>query len=242
VCGRHISRFAVCSITRRRDRPKPCTKNNPKASPFRKRGFPLYDAIAAIVEGVIATGVNVFAIGGAVDQSNEDALSLETQEKENEESSENGLSKPEEVSDVHWHTSERIILNWPHQPSTPRIQRAPLRAVAATPLPLKRKHREDHLSGPQALSHLARSINNLAAAATEDPATPVGSKSPERRKRAWMVIVEEEDLSDSELALVPKIFRGRADVADEYLAFLAHKKVARCLWLDNELANVQAVE
>jgi hypothetical protein len=59
---------------------------------------------------------------------------------------------------------------------------------------------------------------------------------------AWKTVIEEEDLSDTELALVPKIFRGRADVADEYLAFPEHKKAARRLWLDRELAHIQGIE
>jgi hypothetical protein len=38
----------------------PWTQNHPKAAPFRKKAFPLFDDIAEICEDVVAMGTNTF--------------------------------------------------------------------------------------------------------------------------------------------------------------------------------------
>jgi hypothetical protein len=101
-------------------------KNNMKAGPFRKRGFLLYDSIAAIIEGVIATGANAFAIGGSVSQSTED-LQYHADDNESEkEASENGVSEPNEVICVSWSRITHLRMPLP--------ARTPLHAATATPL------------------------------------------------------------------------------------------------------------
>ena len=47
-------------------------QHNPKAKPFRKRGFPLYDDISAIIGDTVATGADVFSIGGVSSSASPD--------------------------------------------------------------------------------------------------------------------------------------------------------------------------
>jgi hypothetical protein len=105
-------------------------ENNPKASPFRRRGFPLHDDIAAIVDGVMATGCNVFSVGRVIDlaEGSEGNLTEPTESQANdggsEKESERGdgddrVSEPEEVSNHHGWVSSILTKHkaW-HSPNT----------------------------------------------------------------------------------------------------------------------------
>lgn len=52
------------------------------------------------------------------------------------------------------------------------------------------------------------------------------------------MVEEEEGLSDTELAAARKIFRGRTELADEYLSFGPTRKRAHTIWLRNELDDI----
>jgi hypothetical protein len=237
-------------------------QHHPKAKPFRKRGFPLYDELGAIVEGTIAIGANVFSIGSAMSVGSLASISSGTgidgefvNHEDRGGGQESNCSSDKSDDDE---ACTRLAAKgfgrcsqWPQPPPT---QKTPARRNALahqTPLSQKRQHRSDaRVSGPQALSHLARAIENLAASgepeAPPGPA-PVGldpalTSSPTRKRQAWLVVMKEEDLSDNELADVPRIFRGRPDIADEYLSFPETKKTARGIWLRRELDKVRELD
>lgn len=67
--------------------------------------------------------------------------------------------------------------------------------------------------------------------------------TPQRKDKAFKMIMEEEDLSDSELAVARKLFRGpgKAELADEYLSFGGGESRARKFWLRSELDDLQGM-
>lgn len=76
------------------------------------------------------------------------------------------------------------------------------------------------------------------------PISPSGSYATnswhERKRRAWETLLEEESLSDQELASARRIFRGSVEVADEYLSFPHRCRGARTLWLKREMRELLA--
>lgn len=147
----------------------------------------------------------------------------------------NGLDSTDEDHDEHNNESDAkksqnpVLLPIPSTPmsstsssTTPDVS---LSSASHSTYGIKRKHNSG-VSSSSALDHLADNVGNLISTLQEPQST-----SPACKNAAWNVIMEEEDLSDTELAAARKIFRGRAELADEYLSFPPHKKRARTMWL-----------
>lgn len=211
---------------------------HPEARPFRKKGFPLYDKIKKIVDPVIATGSNAISAGNASGPTPPPTVpernSQDTDEDHDEldggdRQSNTGYETDSDRQNSQDTTSSTV-------PSTPlsssNIPNTSSSSVRYSTYGVKRK-RNSRVSSSSALDHLADNVGNLISTLQEPQST-----SPARKNAAWKVIMEEEDLSDTELAAARKIFRGRAELADEYLSFPPAKKRARTMWLREELREI----
>jgi hypothetical protein len=91
---------------------------------------------------------------------------------------------------------------------------------------------------------LAESVGVLVADITKPPPSEARlplDASPKRRDRAFRRIAECEGLSSLELARARRVFRGRTELADEYLSFCDDEADARREWLNLELAAIPAI-
>lgn len=123
-------------------------------------------------------------------------------------------------------------------PSTGTIDRHTASAfVAAAAATESRGHKRSHSSrttGTAVLNQLTAHVGSLVGSLVETP-----SDSPERKRRAWNILEAEEELSDNELADARRIFRGPAELADEFLSFGQGRKRARTLWVQHELSRIR---
>jgi hypothetical protein len=95
---------------------------------------------------------------------------------------------------------------------------------------------------------LAESVTAMVTARTQPPATPSRGgtssstldASPIRRNRAFRLIAQREALTPCRLARARIIFRGRTELADEYMSFGDDEEEveARREWLKMELEAV----
>lgn len=109
-------------------------------------------------------------------------------------------------------------------------------------------NKRQRASNASAMVELAKSVGALVAAVTKAPllSTPRHSCplnleiSPVRRDRAFRRIVEQEALTPRCIARARVIFRGRTELADEYLSFGdGEDEVNAChKWLTMELDAV----
>jgi hypothetical protein len=101
----------------------------------------------------------------------------------------------------------------------------------------------------ESVGALVADITRTPTAAPDAPMTPsrcVSSSavtlnaSPFRRDRAFCVIVERAQLTPRHLARARRIFRGRTELADEYLSFgdSEAEQAAQGEWLEDELEDM----
>ncbi|KAH8102343.1 hypothetical protein DFH11DRAFT_1779430 [Phellopilus nigrolimitatus] len=148
-------------------------KSNPKASPWRKKNFPLYEDMALLVDGIAPNGSNAFRpgrepTGGLLDE----VLHPDLRDPEK-----NMSDNDEEVP---------MVLKRPAE-STPE------------PQPKKKKGRQ---SGTTAIFSLSSSIESAVDAfnsSSEGPASQAILSSPQRKSAAIRAVEESEELSDNEM-------------------------------------------
>lgn len=102
--------------------------------------------------------------------------------------------------------------------------------AATTPAPTRiKRHRP---SGTSAILSLSQSIESMADAFSVGGSGTVDA-SPVRRKSAIRTVVEDEELSDDEIADVVAMFTDNTAIADSYLAI--EKKSIRSKFLSRQL-------
>ncbi|KDQ16585.1 hypothetical protein BOTBODRAFT_253036 [Botryobasidium botryosum FD-172 SS1] len=177
-------------------------KSHPKAKPFHAKPFPLYDAIATLVDGVIATGETGFhpSTGqvGTGPKSDVDSPSEDEPEDDDE---------------------------------TPAPAKRK-RESSPTPSPSKASTSKGTSKKRQSTSNaVAESVANaMKTLASSFEATSNSHLStPERKAKAFAMAQAEEGLSDEELTRVGTLFRKNIEVSDMFIAL--KKGTYRSKWL-----------
>ncbi|KAI0037390.1 hypothetical protein FA95DRAFT_1614262 [Auriscalpium vulgare] len=213
---------------------------HPKAAPFRTRGFPLYDDIATIVGGILATGDEAVSSSQILDRFDNSSSSSDDDDDDDGTVHVAAPAASEEATaDADDVTADATASVPPTAPPTP--------PPPPSSSPKKRK-RTERVSSASAMYAMADSMNSMVAAlgASIEPDTsqagPSHLSTPARKNKAFNMIAEEEGLSDDELVVARKLFRGpgRAELADEYLSFGPDRKASRRKWLRQELDELHA--
>ncbi|KIJ50094.1 hypothetical protein M422DRAFT_245894 [Sphaerobolus stellatus SS14] len=197
-------------------------QSHPKAKPFKKKPFPLYDLIAPLVDKVIVTGHGAMHLAAkdTEESTSRKASSPEADEDEEPVKSKGGSSSQAvEYKDGDDEKSEDEALQ------TPAVKKRKAPTDIST---IKRARK----SGADGLFAVAGALEHLVGmSSTNDQA--FGPTTPQRRTQAIQRAEEEEEgFSNHEYAEIARLL-SKDDNATTYLAF--RRKGARKAWLEGEL-------
>ncbi|KLO05895.1 hypothetical protein SCHPADRAFT_838762 [Schizopora paradoxa] len=216
-----------------------------KAKPWRKKTFPLYDDLASLVDGIVATGEGAFRPGR---EKSHTPGNVETPTP-----TEPSPSSPRTTNDEDIHPSlrdttmsddEQLELDAdpdadadsePEMSAGKKVHRDASAGNATTKT--KSQKRRSRTSGSAAMLALSGSLDAVTEAFKESADTPAAGilTTPQRRTAAIQAIEESEDLSDEEMLDAVELFREKPDVADAYMAI--KKKPLRTAYLKRTLSR-----
>ncbi|KAG0697719.1 hypothetical protein DFH29DRAFT_1003501 [Suillus ampliporus] len=200
-----------------------------KAKVWRKKSFPLYDSIQILIEGIVATGENVFHVGMTTMTETVDTTLLFNHPADS--GKDNQMSDDENDEDV-----DDLQTMTPIKPNNRKHS-----AVEMTLFRSSRKRqptgRAIHCSssgrgsGTDAMFSVAGAIETLADKFNESG----GLTSPQRRSAAIHCLEDDDDLSETEQVAAVRLFSCQTAIADSYLAI--KKKSTRTRYIQSELAE-----
>ncbi|KAG2125081.1 hypothetical protein DEU56DRAFT_744042 [Suillus clintonianus] len=196
---------------------------------WRKKSFPLYNSIQILVEGIVATGKNVFRVGMTTMTETVDTTLLFNHPADSGEDNQMLDDKnDEDVDDLQTMT--------PIKPNNRKCS-----AVEMTPFgssckrqPTGRAIRcssSGRGSGTDAMFSVAGAIETLADKFNESG----GLTSPERCSAAIHCLEDDDDLSETEQVAAVHLFSRQTAIADSYLVI--KKKSTRTRYIQSELAE-----
>ncbi|KAJ7452560.1 hypothetical protein FB451DRAFT_1145210 [Mycena latifolia] len=200
---------------------------HPKSKRWRKSAFPLYDDIAYLVDGIVATGAGAFHAGGTSQAQTETEGQTQTQSDDE---------------------------NTPQLPITPLPRRRGRAASAQTPpdddltasspvRPRRRKRaassspNNEGRSGRQPRKRNADSASEVAAALRQVAGSMKVASSPEIRERAVKQLEDDGDFSEDDGADIMILFTDNSAIAQTYLA--SDKKDRRTAFLARSLQKAR---
>jgi len=188
--------------------------SHPKAKPFRKKSFPLYDDIATLVDSVVATGASALYMGSeeALDSQVDVTTDGGTDFGPDEDQGQSGESDNETPSQARNTSKKRA-----HEPS--------LHSGTS------KRQRKTAVDGFHELADAIKTMTSglLAGSSSDTLATP------ERKTKAIRTVEKEEGLSPHGMADAASVFMTR-EKHDTYLAF--ENKDARRIWLQREIERL----
>jgi hypothetical protein len=189
-------------------------KAHPDARRFLAGPWPHYEHMDRLCNGIIATGDDVFVVGPTTTSS----IGILTHAPAPT------LSTPSTAA---------------CETSLPANNPATFTSISASTVTSTSNKRKRQANN-NAVHMLAESVNALLTPRSTQ--TPTLDASPIRRDRAFRRIVRLEQLSPCSTARARRIFRGRTDLADEYLSFADDEAEERQFWLNFELTALEATE
>ncbi|KAJ3765491.1 hypothetical protein FB446DRAFT_795001 [Lentinula raphanica] len=185
-------------------------QKKPKLGKWKRKSFPLYDELEALLENQIATGSTAFHPGDAHN-------TLLKAVGDDDDDDGDGEDKDDQTV-----------------PQTPAPTRRPLaptsssdsistsikKRTAATPDPSERPSKRIHGRKPthsDAGYEVADALRDLARSAAGEAIDP-SMQSPVRRRRAIQCIQEDGELSENEMTEAFKLIRRQTSIGDTYLA------------------------
>ncbi|KAF8575045.1 hypothetical protein K439DRAFT_1623876 [Ramaria rubella] len=204
---------------------------NPKAKPFKKKPFPLYDDIAELCDDVIATGAGVFHGTGPTGDDASDG------DEESVESDDEGDQEGDRESNKN-ESSGRQEINW--SPSPPRKPQVLKHKGCPTCEVSQRPKKCQRLSGADALVALSEAVESVAAGfAADDGRNPSIQTMPQRVTRAIGIVEHDEaGLDDNSKLDAIALFQCDPKYSITYLAI--KNQELRRKWLQCQIDMEQA--
>ncbi|KAG1719539.1 uncharacterized protein EDB91DRAFT_1065513 [Suillus paluster] len=197
-----------------------------KAKVWRKKSFPLYDSIQILIEGIIATGENVFHVGMTTTTEIVDTtLPFNYPADSGEEHELLDDKNDEDVNDS----------QTPIKPNNRKCsaEMTPFCSSCKCQSTSCAIHRSlsGHGSGTDAMFLVAGAIETLA----DKFDVSGGLTSPERHSAAIHCLKDDTELSKTEQVAAVQLFSHQTAIADSYLAI--KKKSTRTCYIQSELAE-----
>ncbi|KAJ3725113.1 hypothetical protein C8R42DRAFT_718603 [Lentinula raphanica] len=207
-------------------------QKKPKLGKWRKKSFPLYDDIEALLENQIATGSSAFHPGESDSRDNvKDNEDDDEEEDEDEDEDKNDPSLPQTPAPPHRSLAPTS--------SSESISVGSRKRVAATPdmneRPVKRVHGRKPTQS-DAGYEVADALRDLARSAAGEAVDP-SMQSPVRRRLAIQRIEQDRELSDDEMTEAFKLVRRDTSIGDTYLAISNVSRRTRFIQSELEAAS-----
>ncbi|KAF7334826.1 Myb-like domain-containing protein [Mycena sanguinolenta] len=231
---------------------------NPKLRKWRTTSFPLYDEIAALVDGAVATGERAFLPTQPAPRASspewpdnlpdddpptdmDDGFPLDpilkgsggrfepTSASSQDQSSATATSQFSETPSASSSETDELV-------STSSVSRRRVRAVSISDSPPAKRHRRDGHGRKPSNSHAMLAVSEaLAGIGAALKAESSGPSSPARKTLAIKIIVKMNELSGEEKALILRLIRSDTSIADAFLAIPEDEKQCRIDYLRAEL-------
>ncbi|KAF7965578.1 hypothetical protein HWV62_42846 [Athelia sp. TMB] len=203
-------------------------KAHPNATPYKTKGFPLYDELQLIVDGVVATGSNVFRAGGASSVSRAVSIIFDTVDEEavptgGATDSGNNTEPLNDSSDDDGRAEKTPARRTSKKRSA--LDMTPSLSASAG------KRCRSGATGVDGVFSLAGAIDLLA----QNFAPNVGPTSPQRRQAAITLLDEDDDLSENEQVRAIHLFSRHTAIADSYTSI--KKKAVRTRYIQQEISE-----
>ncbi|PIL29418.1 hypothetical protein GSI_09470 [Ganoderma sinense ZZ0214-1] len=190
----------------------PFLKQYPKAKDLLGEPFPLYDELLTLVDGAVATGNFIFRSGKG-GQSGAQAAPAEAPAGTPSRSQEGAPSTPPSVA----REGAPEVLDLTEGDGADNVDRAA-------------SHKKGRVSDADALLSVSHVICSVGDALTI-PA--LGLMTPQCKAKAIALVEEDEDMSETEVVQVAKMFRVQPDIADTYVALKS--KATQSSYVPSEL-------
>lgn len=196
-------------------------KKEPQLSRWRRESFPLYDEVAYLVDGVIATGEAAFRAGQVNNTGNNDQDKTDDTDSNRDS---NSLEDSSQSSNQSGSSGKR--------PSSPSQE------------PSSKRQRVSKSASARALSEMTDVIRSMVDLIREpdpvsNPALQLSSPARQRAivREAIKQLEKDEDLSDNEQVLAIELFTMRPAIADSFTAI--SRKSLRTQFIQRQLQTFQ---
>ncbi|KAJ6490529.1 hypothetical protein DFH09DRAFT_1105072 [Mycena vulgaris] len=202
---------------------------NPKIKPWRHKGFPLFDEMADLIDGAVATGEGAFQPGLQAPRALSPAWPEDLPEDDEDDvdfpldptlkGAGGRVDPPVHTASLADNSVNSDMDDIEVEPvATQSVPRKRVRAVSDSPPAAKRRRSDGHGRKPSnghAIMAVSESLQGIAAAFKGESSGPA---SPKRKTEAIKVIARMVDFTKEEKSRIVQLIRVDTGVADAFMA------------------------